>query len=202
MTEPAPVVETPPPAPEPTGPAPGEEAVDESGNKLGFPAKTPVAEMNDKQAAAYWRNQAKVQQKIADARKDYDQNKADADQWREFQKSQQTPSEKAIEEAKLAAKKEVAGDTAMSLLRGILQTRGKDETEAGVLLEYVSPDRFLTSAGMVDHQKVTAYADTIAPAGSQQNGGGGYGQGRYEQPNVSRAAAGKAEAERRYGARK
>jgi hypothetical protein len=168
--------------------------VDASGKGLGFPAKTPVEQMNDKQAAAYWRNQSKVQQQIADQRKDYDQIKADAQKWREYDQSQQTPSQRAIEEAKLEAKLEVAGDSALASLRAILQTRGKDEAEVNDLLQFVSPSSFLTADGKVDHQKVVTAADKLAPTGSQ---GGGYGQGRYEQPNQSRSAAGIAEAERR-----
>jgi hypothetical protein len=189
----------PPPPPPPAGPAAGEDAVDETGAKLGFPAKTPVAEMNPQQQAAYWRNQAKVQQKIAEQRKDYDEQAAAAAKWRAYESEQQTPSQKAIEEAKLEAKKEVAGETALASLATILQNRGKDESEVSDLLEFVSSDRLLTSDGKVDRQKVAAIADKLAPSGSQSGSGGGYGQGRYEQPPVSRSAAGIAEAERRFG---
>lgn len=194
-TPPTPPTPPAPPTP-PNDPSPGEEAVNDKGEKLGFPAKTPVEQMNDKQAAAYWRNQSKVQQHIAEQRKDYDQIKADADAYRAYKAEQQTPADKALAEAELKGKKAAAGDAAMASLRVILQTRGKDEKEVSDLLEFVSSERFLTTDGLVDHQKVTTYADKLAPAGSQQ-GGGGYGQGRFEQTNQSRSAAGVAEAERR-----
>jgi hypothetical protein len=77
----------------------------------------------------------------------------------------------------------------MASLRVILQTRGKDEKEVSDLLEFVSPDRFLTSDGKVDHQKVMTYADKLALL-VPRTVGGGYGQGRFEQPNQSRSAAG------------
>lgn len=193
-----------PPAGDPpkSDPPAGADAVDEQGNALGFPAKTPIAEMTDKQQSAYWRNESKKQQRIAESRADYDQNKADAEAYRAHKAEQQTPSEKAINDAKLEAKKEVAGDAAVQSLRAILSSRGKDDAELNDLLEFVSADRFVTTDGKVDHQKVTTYADKLAPTGSQGGGGGGFGQGRYDQPNVSRSAAGKAEAEKRFGAKK
>jgi hypothetical protein len=193
-TPPAPTPPTPP-----NDPAPGEEAVNDKGEKLGFPAKTPVEQMSDKQAAAYWRNQSKVQQHLADQRKDYDDVKAAADKWRAHETEQQTPADKALAEAELKGKKAAAGDAAMASLRVILQTRGKDEKEVSDLLEFVSSERFLTADGLVDHQKVMTYADKLTPSGSQNGGSGGYGQGRFEQTTQSRSAAGVAEAERRFG---
>jgi hypothetical protein len=49
-TPPAPPVPT-PPAP-PNDPAPGEEAVNDKGEKLGFPAKTPVEQMSSRRSGA------------------------------------------------------------------------------------------------------------------------------------------------------
>lgn len=181
--------------------ATGEALDPETGKGLGFPAETPTERMTEGERTAYWRNQTKVQQKLADGRKDYDQQKADAEKWRAQQQSQMTPSEQAIAAAKLEAKKEAAVENADALVRGILASRGKAEVDINGLLEFVSPDRFVTADGKVDHQKVNAYANSVAPT-SSSGGGNGYGQGRYEQTVQSRSAEGKAEAQRRFGTQK
>lgn len=152
--------------------------------------------MSDKQAAAYWRNMSKNKQKEADARKDYDQQKADAEKWRQLQEEQKTPSQKQIDEAILRGKKEAAADNALSMVSVILTTRGKSDKEASDLLEFVNPQSLLTSDGGVDRQKVTNLADKLVPA-SSSSGGGNLGQGRYESQSVTGKAAGQAEAERR-----
>lgn len=190
---PVPPVE--PPAP-PAGPV---EAKDENGVALGFPDATKVEDMTPVEQAAYWRNQSKVQQRRVPA--NLTQLEQDAAAWAEYQRTQQTPADQALAaartEAATAARKEAAQDSALALLRISLHNRGKTDAEIDELVEFVSPDRFLTSDSKLDTAKVTTYVDKLVPAPVRGADGRPIGQGRYEQVPSDRTAAGKTEAERR-----
>lgn len=171
----------PAPAPTPPPPAPNGNATDEQGNDLGFPASTPVAEMTDKQQAAYWRNQSKVQQ--AKVPKDADQLAEDARKWREHQQAQQTPAEQAVEaaraEGRAAALREANENAASAILRASLTSRGKDDAAVTALMKGFNPAGFTTDTG-VDQAAIAAFVDSIAPAqqsGKQWDVGQGRGRG-------------------------
>lgn len=178
------------------GPA---EAKDENGVALGFPEATKVEDMTPVQQAAYWRNQSKVQQRRVPA--NLTQLEQDAAAWAEYQRTQQTPADQALAaartEAATAARKEAAQESALALLRISLHNRGKTDAEIDELVEFVSPDRFLTSDSKLDTAKVTTYVDKLVPAPVRGADGRPIGQGRYEQVPSDRTAAGKTEAERR-----
>jgi hypothetical protein len=154
--------------------------------------------MNADQKANYWRNQTKIANKRVPS--NLTQLQQDAAAWAEYQRTQKPPEQQAIEtarqEAAAAARKEVAEDAALSLLRVTLTQRGKEVAEIDEIVDRLNPAKFLTTDGKMDTVAVTAFADKLVP--SQSGGGGnGYGQGRFDRTQTSRAAAGKAESERR-----
>jgi hypothetical protein len=154
--------------------------------------------MNADQKANYWRNQAKVANKRVP--KNLDQLQQDAQAWAEYQRTQKPPEQQAIEqtrtETEARVRREVAEDAALSLLRVTLTQRGKNAAEVDEIVDPLNPAKFLTQDGKMDTDRVVAFADKLVP--SQSGGGGnGYGQGRFDRTQTSRAAAGKAESERR-----
>lgn len=182
------------------------EATDEHGVSLGFPKETKVEDMNSDQKAAYWRFEAKKQQKKLPA--NLEQIQADAQKWADHQKSlqqqnnqqqnqQQNGNEPTREQIEANIRREAAEDSALALLRTSLHTRGKNLEEIDELVQFVNTSKFVTSENKVDTGAVITYLDKIAPTGTGGGGGGLPGQGRHEQTAADRAAAGKAEAERR-----
>lgn len=188
-----------PPANDPPANQPKPEATDETGVKLGFPSETKVEDMTDAQKAAYWRNEAKKQQKRVPG--NLDQLQQDAQAWQQYQASQKPPAEQQAEQLRqqteAQVRLEVAKDSALAILRTNLHTRGKNAEEIDELVKFVNPESFLTSEKKIDTGAVTSYLDRVAPTGSGGGGGGLPGQGRHEQSPADRAAAGKTEAERR-----
>jgi hypothetical protein len=175
------------------------EATDETGAGLGFPKDTPTEQMTDGQRANYWRHQSKVQQKKVPA--NLDQIQKDAQAWAEYQRTQKPAEEQERDriraEVEAETTKKIGADSAVALLKDVLQNRGKTEAEVNGLVEFVDGARFLTSEGKMDTAKVTTFANTLVPAG--QAGGGGFGQGRYQQTGTSKRELGAAEAAKRFG---
>lgn len=167
-----------------------------------FPPNTAVDDMTDKQKAAYWRNQSKIQQ--ARVPKNLEELQAAAAKWAEVERERMTPSEKALAEAREAGKAEGAlaanQEAASSILNTSLGLRGKSDAEIAAIMRGINPAGFIKD-GKVDNGAIAQFIDTIAPAagsGGQGPGGGrGIGQGRYDAPPADRRAAGMAEAERR-----
>ena len=121
-----------------------QNAVDGQNRDLGYPKDTPVAEMNDKQQAAYWKHNARkhegVWKGIVGDRSAEDVKK-DLEAYAEVQRSQQTPAERALNdkfsEGKTAGLTEARRETATALFRGHLEGAGitgaeLDETVAGL----------------------------------------------------------------------
>ena len=182
-------------------PAGKTEATDDEGTKLGFPKDTPVDDMTDAEARRYWRYEAKKQQKKVP--KNLEDLQRDAQAWQEHQRKQKTPEQIAAEEQNQSQaeriKREASEDAAKTLLEAILSERGKKTEEDDDLLDTLNFSKLLTDDGKMDRTKVRAIADKLVPTGS--GGGGGYGQGRYEQTPQDKAEAGRAEAKRRSGNR-
>lgn len=190
---------TDPPADPPKNDPPAKvEAVDDEGNKLGFPKDTPVDDMTDAEAKRYWRNQSKKHQKALP--KNLSELQEKAGKWDAHEKTQKTPEQQQSEaqqrDAEARIKREAAEDAAKTLLEAILAERGKKTEEVDDLLDTLNMSKLLTDDGKLDRTKVRTLADKLAPTGS----GGGYGQGRYEQTPQDKAEAGRAEAKRRSGA--
>lgn len=144
----------------------------DTGETYAFPAKTAVKDMQPEQAVEYWRHKARKHETRASAVSDYDQQKADAEKWRQAQREQMPADQRAIEdavrEAREAALVEARTQTAAQLvtaeLRAALASRLPADKIAGQV-EYLDHTKFLTPTGEVDTDKVTNYASGITATG-------------------------------------
>lgn len=184
MEDPPAPVDPPPPAP----PAPVDPPAP---TDPGFPANTPVAEMTDKQAAAYWKHHSRRHEARAAEHADYDDIKRQADQFKALETASKTENERAVEtarqEADDLARKDERAKTAVLLVdakvEAVAASRGVKAEQLVPLLEALDRTKFLTATGEVDTDKVTNFVASIAPAEESGNGGKGgrvpnLGQGR------------------------
>ncbi|MBS42924.1 MAG: hypothetical protein CMH83_07175 [Nocardioides sp.] len=189
-----------------TGGAASSDAVDGSGNSLGYPKDTPVAQMTDRQQAAYWkhnsrRHESRVKDLVGD--RTPDAVKADLDAYAKIQRDQQTPAEQALNDK--YAEGQRAGVTAerrsaaTAIFRGALEAGGMTGDDVDELATSFNVDGFITDAG-VDTTKITNFAKRFQSdkdtrrvrdfgAGSRDTGGA---------PSTP-GSRGKAEAQRRFG---
>jgi hypothetical protein len=178
-----------------------------------FPPNTPVAEMTDKQAAAYWKHQSRRHETTAKGRADYDALKAKAAQYDALEQASKTEHERALDEAKKEAKAEgeAAAATALRphLVRAefkaaaagrIVDAEGRlDSKRLDALLDPLDMSRFLTDAGEVDTAKVLAFIDTAAPKqDGKRTGFPDLGQGRRQGAPSPSVASGQALYEQRH----
>ena len=136
----------------------------------GYPKDTPIAEMSDKEQAAYWKYHARQHEAKAKSREDYDQQKADAEKWRQAQDEKKTPDQKAIDAAKEEARAEERRKIAPRLVAAEFKARSKgvDEELLEAFLEDIDHTKYLTADGDVDTEKVKARAEKLAPKKQQQ----------------------------------
>lgn len=130
----------------------------------GFPANTPVADMTPEQQAAYWKDQSKKQQKIAEGRADYDTHKAASVELAALKASNATAEEKALADAKekgVAEGKNHFLDPAVSFALQALTKRSADEIAAAI--QFVDTTKFLDADGNLSADNLTAFAATLAP---------------------------------------
>jgi len=190
-TPPGPPTPPTPPAspvlPTPPTPAPNGNATDEQGNDLGFPANTAVAEMSDRQAAAYWRNQSKVQQgRVPSDLAELQRKAAELDQLRA---SQRTDAEKAADEARDAGRSEgrtqVAQEAAQEFLRAQLAV-GRTDEQVNTLMRGVSAAGFVGQDAKVDYSGIRLFAATLGgPAGGGDLDIGNGRRGGTGKPSVA-----------------
>lgn len=175
-----------PPAPAPPPPVTGDP---------GFPADTPVADMTDKQQAAYWKHQSRKHENTVKTRADYDAVKAKAAQFDQLEAASRTEQEKAIVAAREAERVRLAPGLVRAEFRaaakGVLTDAQRD-----ALLEDLDLTKYLTATGEVDEDKVAKKVTALAPAvgGTTRVD---LGQGHRDTPPTRKGAAGIAEAERR-----
>jgi hypothetical protein len=156
-------------------------------NSRGFPENTPVAEMEPAQQVAYWKHQArKHENTVKEFGKrygNYDQIAERARQYDALLASTQTDQERAVaearksaaEEARAAAVAEFGGQLVAARLHSALAGRLDQEQIEG-LIEGVDPRRFLDDSGAVDTDKVTKWADRVAPKRTADLGQGARGR--------------------------
>lgn len=161
------------------GSSDGNQGGDGAGSDAdGFPANTPVEKMTAEQQAAYYRVQSR---KHEDRNKDIlkitggkygDDLKAVLDELETLRDEKRTDGEKAVEEARRAAREEVAREygpksvrTAFELLLGDMPQEERD-TE----IDLLDLSKFLTDSGDVDTAKVRRHAEKIAPTDKGQGG--------------------------------
>lgn len=131
-------------------------------NELGFPANTPVAEMTDAQQAAYWRNESKKQQAIADSRKDYDEKAEKAAAHDTYVAEHATDEEKAREQARREGEVIGAEKYLKDAVVGKFQAlTGRTDEEVAATFEHVDPKSFLDDKGEIVAEKITAFAATF-----------------------------------------
>lgn len=185
----------------------GENATDEHGKDLGYPKDTRVAEMTAEQRAEYWKHQSQKHEgryKNLVGDRSFDDVRKDLDELAEIKKSQQTPAEQALAEAREAGKaeaiKESSSKAATAIFRVALQAQGHDEKDIDDLVENFNVANFIGEDGDVDTDKLSTFAKRFTPAGTaddkrRRDFGGGHRNGSSQK---TRGAAGKAEAERRF----
>lgn len=136
----------------------------------GYPKDTPLVEMNDKEQAAYWKFHARQHESKAKSREDYDQQKADAEKWRQAQKEQMTPDQKAIDAAKEEARAEERRKIAPRLVKAEFKAKAKnvDEELLEAFLEDLDHTKYLNADGDVDAEKVKTRVEKLTPKQQQQ----------------------------------
>lgn len=151
----------------------GEGKKNESTDKVyehGYPKETPVAEMSDKEQAAYWKYHARQHESKAKSREDYDDLKALADKWRAHENESKTPDQKAIDQAKEEARAEERRKIAPRLVRAEFKAQGVgiDKDLLDAFLEDADHTKYLTADGEVDADKVKARVEKLTPKQQQQ----------------------------------
>lgn len=181
----------------------GEKPSAPAAEDKGYPADTPLAEMTPEQREAYWKHQARKHETRANARQDYDDIKAERDQ---LKQATETASDKAIREAKQAARLEALAEAAPRLVaaefraaaKGVLTKEQVDE-----LLEDLNTAKYLDDKGEVDVVRIERKVAAFAPSGGADGAGGRQGrhadagQGRRGPAGASKRDAGLEEARRR-----
>lgn len=135
---------------------------------LGFPAQTPVAEMTPEQQAAYWRNESKKQQAIAESRKDYDDLKGKAAELDRVKAENATEQDKAIDAARREGEVIGAERYLKDAVVGKFQAlTGRTDEEVAATFEHVDPKSFTDDKGEIIADKLKAFADTFGPKGGK-----------------------------------
>lgn len=139
---------------------------------LGFPKDTPLVEMTTEQQLAYWKHHARKHEGVANSRADYDQQKADAEKWRQAQDEKKTPDQKAIDAAAEAARKEERLKSAPRIVRAEFKAAAsehgvsKDLLEA--FLEDVNHTVYLNDDGSLNEEKVEKRVKALAANAPRQ----------------------------------
>lgn len=170
-----------------------------SGAPEGFPANTPWRDMKPEEQAAYWQHQARRHEARANRAADYDAVVAERDRLRS---QTQTAEERALTEAREAGKAEARAAALPRLLQAEFRaaaTGRLNEDQLRDVTDPLDPQKFLTSEGEVDTDKVKRFVDGIAPAGDPKRWPSDMGQGRRTVVPQNARDAGRAAAARRFG---
>lgn len=187
MTAPQPPAEVQPPADPPKpGPPPAKGDDKPAEGPHGYPENTPVAEMSDRQAAAYWRHKARGHE---DARKAVQSElaalKPKAEQYDELEAASKTEQERAVENAKKEAadqtRKEVEGKAALALVGAEFRAAAKGVLSAEALaglLEDLDRSKYVQADGTVDLARIEKRVGELAPKAEKPPVDLGQGQRR------------------------
>ncbi|RUQ06998.1 hypothetical protein D8M34_05880 [Microbacterium sp. HSID17254] len=169
-----------------TPPAPGAPAPKEE--NLGFPKDTPLDQMKPEEREAYWKNQSKVQQRIAEAEKRrasaYEQfgtveelqNAANAAE--QARQAALSDADRELEQAKTSAKAEGFAEGTSKVLGSAVKgwlialTKGANETvEAATsrvegAIEFADLTKFIGDNGELDAAKVQTFSQSLGSADS------------------------------------
>lgn len=162
----------------------GGEAGSAGASDNGFPSGTPVEQMTPDQQVAYYRHQAR---KHEDRNKDIlkltggkygDDLKAVFDELQTLRNEKLTDSEKAVEEAKRAAREEAAREFGPRMARLAFETALAHRDDRDDLIAALNLTSVLTESGDVDTAKVRSIVEKIAPADKEQGQRHDFGAGR------------------------
>lgn len=155
--------------------AEGDQGGGGSDKDLGFPKDTPLVEMDDKQQIAYWKHHARKHEGTANARADYDQQKADAEKWRKAQEDNKAPDQKILDDAKReaadTARREEQAKLAPRLVKAEFKAAAAGKLSKELLdafLEDVNHSVYLKDDGELDTDKIQKRVDALAPSGTQR----------------------------------
>jgi hypothetical protein len=133
-----------------------------------FPADKPVAEMTDKEQAAYWKHHSRKHEANATKRADYDALKVKADKADALEAENATENQKALLAARAEGKSEGAQTFLADAVRGELRAQtGKTVEELAGALDLIDVTKLTLEDGTLDLPKITAFAQTLgmkAPA--------------------------------------
>lgn len=185
-----------------------ESARDDEGRDLGFPKDTPVAEMDAKQEAAYWRHQSKKHEQRNREWLDAAGGKSAADLKADREKrerEQMTPAEQQLVDARKEGREAALTEVRPQFVRMAFNTAlahiEKDE-ERQELIDTLDLSKFLDDKGNVDTAKVATVAQRLAPAGKGEGGRYDFGGGHRGSGGGGADVAGmKAQMERALGRR-
>lgn len=146
---------------------------DSKSDDLGYPADTPLAEMEPEQQAAYWRSMARKHEQRAKQAADYDQVKAERD---ELKQATQTDVERQITEATAKVRAETAQQFSERLaaaeFRAALAGRVNRDA-ATAIIEGINLTKFLASDGEVDTDMVSEHVKALLGVRQQPDMGQG-----------------------------
>lgn len=185
----------------------GVHATDADGTDLGYPKDTPIAEMTDKQAAAYWKHNARRHEgRVKDlvGERTPEQIKQDLAELAELKKAQQTPAEQALTAAREEGKKEAVtaerAKSATAIFKGALEAGGLTGDDLDEIVNNFNVAGYITDDG-VDTTKITNFAKRFSSGkdtSSTRRRDFGGGQRNDGSSSGERGSAGKAEAKRRF----
>lgn len=190
-------------ADDPTGKSTEQTSADTA--EPAFPANTPVAEMNPVQQAAYWKAQSRKHEQRAKSVPAPDELKKLRDDAAELEKVRQASmgeQERAVATAKAEAAASTAREYALRLVAAEFRaaTAGRmSRDDLAATLEPLDLSKFVSENGDVDVERVTTYADRLAPKNGQRFPD--LGQGSRSDTAKPSVATGRAAYEARKGQR-
>lgn len=186
-----------------------DDAAAKAAEQKGYPANTKPEDMKPEQQAAYYRDQARKHEDRNKALlgltggKYGDDLKADLDELAKLRKDKMTDQEKAVADAKDAAKAEVTAEFAPKLASMAFDVAlaHVPETDRAKIIDDLDLSKFVDPAtGAVDTDKVKDTAARIAPQpGKGTPGRPDYGGGRRGGQQGTGVSAGRARYEERHG---
>lgn len=144
---------------------PSAQAQDNGSDADGFPADTPLAEMNVQQQANYWKHQARKHEGRAKARGDYDDLKKKAEELDKKLDAEKSEHDKALETARKEGFEQAVAQAnekaASAMLRAALSARKVKDSEIEDILSFTNTSA-LVAGGDIDADKILSYADRLA----------------------------------------
>lgn len=124
---------------------------------LGFPKDTPIAAMTPEQEAAYWRNESKKQQRIAD-----EKTAAIAVLEREKLSDAERAAEDARAGAESVGEQRARAATLPRLMVAELRARGLSVEDAKERIEFLDLTKFVDESGELKDDALDKFAGAVA----------------------------------------